>query len=95
MRRTGCKIALLYQIFKLASVVSDTFGRSSMRITRYLLENPYDKDFDFVPLLHGSMKGKADDIRLATCGMISPEQQQKMNIILCHYNEVNKCKAGS
>lgn len=77
---------------QLASVVSDTFGRSSMRIIDYLLENPYDKDFDFAPLLHGPMKGKADDIRLAIDGMISQEQRQKMNIILCHYNEVKSAR---
>ncbi|MCX6382890.1 MAG: IS110 family transposase [Actinobacteria bacterium] len=78
---------------QLANVVSDTFGRSSMKIIDYLLENPDDKDFDFVPLLHGSMRHKADSIRLALDGMITEEQRQKMNIILCHFSEVNKCKA--
>lgn len=78
---------------QLSNVVSDTFGASSMKIIDYLLENPDDKDFDFVPLLHGSMKGKIDDIRLAIDGMITVEQRQKMNIIYCHYNEVQKCKA--
>ena len=78
---------------QLANVVSDTFGRSSMKIIDYLLENPDDKDFDFIPLLHGSMTGKVDDIRLAVDGMITEEQRQKMNIILCHFSEVNKCKA--
>lgn len=78
---------------QLASVVSDTFGRSSMKIINYLLENPDDKDFDFVPLLHGSMKGKTDNIRLAIDGMITSEQRQKMNIILSHFSEVQKCKA--
>ena len=78
---------------QLANVVSDTFGRSSMKIIDYLLENPNDKDFDFVPLLHGSMTGKADDIRLALDGMITEEQRQKMNIILNHFSGVQKCKA--
>jgi len=64
-----------------------------MKITRCLLENPDDKDFDFVPLLHGSMTGKADSIRLAIDGMITLEQQQKMNIILNHFSGVQKCKA--
>lgn len=50
--------------------------------------------FNFVPLLHGSMTGKVDSIRLALDGMITEEQQQKMNIILCHYNEVKKCKVS-
>jgi hypothetical protein len=30
---------------QLANVVSDTFGKSSMKIIDYLLENPDDKDF--------------------------------------------------
>ena len=64
-----------------------------MKIIDYLLENPDDKDFDFVPLLHGSMTGKADDIRLAIDGMITKEQRQKMNIILNHFSGVQKCKA--
>ncbi|WP_425058799.1 IS110 family transposase ISGka2 [Sporomusa carbonis] len=79
---------------QLANVISDTFGKSSMKIIDYLLENPHDKDFDFVPLLHASMLRKADDIRLALDGMITPEQQQKMNIILQHYDELEKCKAN-
>jgi len=78
---------------QLASVVSDTFGKSSMKIIDHLLENPDDKDFDFVPLLHPSMLGKVDDIRLALDGSITPEQQQKMNIILDHYNELGTCKS--
>ena len=77
---------------QLASVVSDTFGKSSMKIIDYLLENPDDRDFDFVPLLYRSMKSKADSIRLALDGMITVEQQQKMKIILCHYSEIKKCK---
>ena len=64
-----------------------------MKIIDYLLENPDDKDFDFATLLHGSMTGKVDSIRLALDGMITEEQQQKMNIILCHFSEVKKCKA--
>jgi len=79
---------------QLANVVSDTFGKSSMKIIDHLLENPNDKDFDFVPLLHTSMLGKVDDIRLAMDGMITPEQQQKMIIILQHYEELEKCKSN-
>ncbi|SHF13443.1 Transposase IS116/IS110/IS902 family protein [Desulforamulus putei DSM 12395] len=79
---------------QLANVVSDTFGKSSMRIIDYLLENPDDKDFDFVPLLHPSMLDKVDKIRLALDGIITPEQQQKMNIILQHYDGLEKCKSN-
>lgn len=35
-----------------------------------------------------------DDIRLALDGMITPEQQQKMNIILQHYDKLKKCKSN-
>jgi len=54
---------------QLANVVSDTFGKSSMAIIEHLLENPLDKDFDFVPLLHVSMLKKVDDIRDGLTGM--------------------------
>jgi transposase len=77
---------------QISNVVSDTFGKSSMAILKHLLENPDDKDFDFVPLLHASMLGKVDDIRLAIDGLIHPEQLAKMNIILKHYDEILKCK---
>jgi transposase len=79
---------------QLSNVVSDTFGKSSMAIIDHLLENPSDKDFDFVPLLHSSMLGKVEDIHLAIDGVITPEQQQKMNIILQHYDELEKCKSN-
>ncbi|MCG1025145.1 IS110 family transposase [Dehalobacter sp.] len=79
---------------QLANVVSDTFGKSSMKIIDYLLENPDDKDFNFVSLLHGSLLPKADDIRLALDGFITPEQRQKMNIILQHYDELERCKSN-
>jgi len=42
----------------LSSVVSDTFGKSSSAILSHLLKHPDDKDFDFLPLLHGSMLKK-------------------------------------
>jgi hypothetical protein len=63
-----------------------------MAIIDHLLENPSDKDFDFIPLLHASMLSKVDDIRLAIDGLITPEQLQKMNIILNHYTSLETCK---
>lgn len=63
-----------------------------MKIIKHLLENPNDKNFDFVPLLHPSMLHKVDNIRLATDGTVTPEQLQKMNIILQHYDGLEKCK---
>lgn len=77
---------------QLSNVVSDTFGKSSMAIIDYLLENPTNKDFDFVPLLHKSMLDKVDDIRLAIDGLITSEQRQKMNIIRQHYDALETCK---
>ncbi len=77
---------------QLSNVVSDTFGKSSMAIIDHLLENPNDKDFDFIPLLHSSMLDKVDDIRLAIDGTFTPEQLQKMNIILQHHDELEKCR---
>ena len=49
---------LLFQIFNLANVVSDTFGKSSQKIIDKILENPLDTSFDIEPLIHGSMKEK-------------------------------------
>ena len=65
----------------LASVVSDTFGKSASAILEHLLEQPDDQDFDFQRLLHRSMLSKADDIALAIDGTISPVQADK--ILLC------------
>lgn len=79
---------------QLANVVSDTFGKSSMKIIDYLLENPNNKDFDFIPLLHASMLPKVDNIRLALDGVISPEQLLKMKIILQHFDALELCKSN-
>ena len=76
---------------QIASVVSDTFGVSSMRIIKSLLENPGVSDIE--PLLHGSMVEKAEDIRLAVRGMVTKEQRGKMNVILSHYHGLRECKA--
>ena len=65
----------------LASVVSDTFGKSASAILEHLLEHPDDRDFDFRRLLHRSMLSKADDIALAIDGTITPVQADK--ILLC------------
>lgn len=65
----------------LASVVSDTFGKSASAILEHLLDHPDDRDFDFRRLLHRSMLSKADDIALAIEGTITPVQAEK--ILLC------------
>ncbi len=68
---------------QLGSVVSDTFGKSSMKIINYLLENPDDRDFDFVPLLHGS-------ICQAMLSGVYCARYQKSFFCYC-YNIRNRC----
>lgn len=75
--KTQIQNCLTASNIQLANVVSDTFGKSSMRIIDYLLEIPNDTDFDFVPLLRASMLHKVDDIRLALDGMITPEHNRR------------------
>lgn len=79
---------------QLASVVSDVFGKSASAITAHLLEHPNDKDFDFKPLLQKSLRQKAEDIGLAIDGEITPEQAEKMKIILSHMDSIELCKAN-
>jgi len=79
---------------QLASVVSDVFGKSATAITKHLLENPKDMDFDYKPLLKKSLKAKAEEIGLAIDGEISPEQAEKMKIILSHMDSIKLCKAN-
>jgi transposase len=76
---------------QIASVVSDTFGKSSMKIIQSLLKGEGNPDIE--SLIHGSMVKKADDIRLATRGAVSGEQKEKMKIILSHYHGIGECKA--
>lgn len=72
----------------LSSVVSDTFGKSASAILSHLLKHPNDKDFDFRPLLHGSMLKKQDDIALAIDGTISEVQAGKINLCLNHLSAI-------
>ena len=66
---------------QLASVVSDTFGKSSMNIIEKILENPLDKNIDIASLIHGSMVDKIPDLELAIDGVITEEQAEKIKII--------------
>jgi len=72
----------------LASVVSDTFGKSSSAILRHLLKHPDDQDFDFRPLLHGSMLKKQDEIALAIDGTINEVQANKIALCLRHMDSI-------
>jgi len=79
---------------QLASVVSDVFGKSASAIIEHLLEHPNDKSFDFRPLLKKSINQKAEDIGLAIDGEFSPEQAEKMKIILSHMESIKLCKSN-
>ncbi|MEY8357373.1 IS110 family transposase [Lachnospiraceae bacterium 54-53] len=77
---------------QLASVVSDTFGKSSQKILDKILENPLDTSFDMEPLIHGSLKKKLPELELAVDGYISPEQAGKLKIIKSHYEDIETRK---
>ena len=50
---------------QLGNVVSDTLGKSSQKILDKILENPLNTSFDIEPLIHGSMKKKRPELKLA------------------------------
>lgn len=78
---------------QLGNVVSDTFGKSSMRILDRILENPFDTSFDLKPLIHGSMMNKISELELAVDGFITPEQACKLKIIKRHFENLESRKA--
>lgn len=73
---------------QIASVVSDTFGKSSMNIIGKLLEDPTKTNFEIEPLIHGSMKEKVPDLKLAIDGFITPEQAGKLSVVKQHYQNL-------
>ncbi len=77
---------------QLASVVSDTFGKSSMKIIDKILENPEDTSFDLESLIHGSLKKKLPELELAIDGVISHEQAEKLKIIKRHFCDLETRK---
>ena len=66
----------------ISSVVSDTFGVSSMKIINHILENPVDKDFDVSSMLHASMQDKAETITKSINGNLTKPQAEKMRVCL-------------
>ena len=78
---------------QLASVVSDTFCKSSQKILDKILENPNDTSFDIESLIHGSMKDKLPALELAIDGYITPEQAAKLKIIKEHFDNLEARKA--
>src|SRR5690625_513605 len=79
---------------QLGSVVSDTFGKSSMNIINKLLEDPTDTNFDIKSLIHGSMDHKIPELKLAIDGFITPEQVCKLAVIKQHYEDLKARKAN-
>ena len=74
----------------ISSVVSDTFGVSSMRIINHILENPDDKDFDVSSMLHASMRDKAESITKSINGNLTKPQADKMRVCLHHFENIEK-----
>jgi transposase len=82
--------ALTISNIQLASVVSDTFGKSSKAIIAHLLENPGDPTFDFRPLLHGSMRKNEEQIALAIEGTVTPVQASKIMTCQQHVDQLSQ-----
>jgi len=74
----------------LSSVVSDTFGKSSMRIVRHLLDDPTDISFDVAPLLDKRMKATAEEVTKSIQGNLTKPQAEKINVCLDHMDEIDK-----
>lgn len=74
----------------ISSVVSDTFGASSMRIINHILDHPDDPDFDVSSMLHGRMKHKTDTIVKSIQGHLTEPQADKMRVCLDHIDSIEK-----
>ena len=77
---------------QLASVVTDTFGKSSMNIIEHILDNPLDRNIDIPSLIHGSLTKKLPELELAVDGIITQTQAEKIKIIKQHYDSLDLCK---
>ena len=74
----------------LSSVVSDTFGKSSMRVIRHLLDDPTDTSFDVTPLLDKRMKATTEEVTKSIQGNLTKPQAEKISVCLDHMDEINK-----
>lgn len=77
---------------QLGNIVSDTFGKSALRILDKILENPNNTSFDIESLIHGSMKKKLPQLELAVDGYIVSEQAAKLKIIRNHIENLETRK---
>ena len=74
----------------ISSMVSDTFGVSSMKIIHHILEHPDDTDFDVSSMLHKSMEGKTETIVKSIHGNLTNPQADKMRVCLDHVDSIEK-----
>jgi len=72
---------------KLDDVFSDVFGKSSMSITKFIIDHPGEQ-FDVTPFVDGRCKKPMEEIQSAVDGSISPEQAAKLREILRHIDEL-------
>jgi len=72
---------------KLDDVFSDVFGKSSMSITKYILDHPGEQ-FDVTPFVDRRCKKPIEEIQAAVDGSISLEQAVKLREILRHIDEL-------
>lgn len=74
----------------ISSVVSDTFGVSSMKIIHHILDNPDDTDINVSSMLHGSMKHKTETIVKSINGKLTKPQADKMRVCLDHIDSIEQ-----
>jgi len=72
---------------KLDDVFSDVFGKSSMSITKHILDHPGEV-FDVAPFIDRRCKTPIEEIQAAVDGAISWEQAAKLRVILRHMEEL-------
>jgi len=72
---------------KLDDVFSDVFGKSSMSITKHILDNP-GISFDVTPFVDRRCKKPIEEIQDAVDGAISLEQAAKLRVIIRHMEEL-------
>jgi hypothetical protein len=75
----------------LSSVVSDTFGKASSAILKYVLDHPDEKNVDFSKFMTRGLHATAEDLSKAMNGSFSPEQANKTKIAFQHFDYINLC----
>ncbi|WP_054744122.1 hypothetical protein [Cellulosilyticum ruminicola] len=76
----------------IASVVSDTFGKSSAAIINHMISSPEDTDLDYESLLHKELKSKTSDIGYSIANhTLSATQVSKMSVAFKHFAYINEC----